>query len=112
MKSSLNVALIGNKKDLDEIRQVPTAEANEFAEVFNWQYYEVSAAEPDLSVFDSIQSAVSELSLFRKNLLASRSSSDKGKSAVSRRRSSIQQLYHAVEQKIKNIRSKSTEASA
>jgi len=48
MKSSLNVALLGNKKDLKELRKVPQEEAHEFAEIFNWQYYEVSAAESDL----------------------------------------------------------------
>jgi len=52
-------------------------------------------------VFDSVQNAVSELVLFRKNILSHRASQDKP--TKPRRRSSIQQLYHAVEQKIKNI---------
>lgn len=51
MKSSLNVALLGNKKDLEGLRKIPQEEAHDFAEIFNWQYYEVSAAESDMVLF-------------------------------------------------------------
>ncbi|CAG5100430.1 Oidioi.mRNA.OKI2018_I69.XSR.g16994.t1.cds [Oikopleura dioica] len=110
MKNNLSVVVLGNKKDLSSRREVSTEEARSFSEDNNWVYFEVSAAElrdseeddeelqdHDKSVYDALQTAVTELFHFRRNFGSQKKSSGMSKGGderpPKRRSSTVQYIY-------------------